>query len=194
MMLSAAVRAEDVLSPSSVPPSDERTLVRAAADGDARAFEQLVGSHHRRVFGFIYQMTRQRQDAEDLTQQTFIKAFHHLAGFDASRPMINWLLVIARRTALNHFRSARKWEEIPAEAAGSGPSPARQLEEQDRVANLWERARAVLSQREFEVIWLRFAEEMSTEETARIVGLTQTHVKVLVFRARRALLKGVQPS
>jgi RNA polymerase sigma-70 factor (ECF subfamily) len=189
MILTADVRAEDI---GSVPTRDEPVLVRAAADGDTRAFEQLVGAHHRRVFGFLLQMTRQRQDAEDLTQQTFIKAFHALSSFDASRPMINWLLVIARRTALNHFRAAKKWEEIPDETASAGPTPARQLEDQDRVANLWERARAVLSLREFEVMWLRFAEEMSTEETARIVGLTQTHVKVLVFRARRALLKGTQ--
>jgi RNA polymerase sigma-70 factor (ECF subfamily) len=47
----------------------------------------------------------------------------------------------------------------------------------------------VLSQREFEVLWLRFAEELSTEETARVAGLTKVHVKVIVFRARRQLLK-----
>src|SRR3954462_7098466 len=78
-------------------------IVRAAAAGDTRAFEQLVHSYHRRVLNFLLQMTRQRQDAEDLTQQTFVKAFQHIHRVDAERPIINWLLTIARRTALNHF-------------------------------------------------------------------------------------------
>lgn len=175
---------------SAAAPRDEQDIVRAAVRGDSRAFEQLVHLHHRRVLNFLYQMTRQRQDAEDLTQHTFVKAFQHIHRVDGERPIINWLLTIARRTALNHFRSARKWEFVPAELASTEPSPARRLEQQDRAENLWARARRVLSQREFEVMWLRFAEEMSTEDTARITGLTQIHVKVIVHRARHHLLKG----
>jgi len=190
MTATAQERAEEI---SSGPPEafgDEAALVRAAASGNTGAFEELVRSHHRRVYNFLYHMTRQHHDAEDLAQQTFIKAFHHLARFDARRPLINWLLVIARNNALNFFRSTRTWEEIPSDAASGTPSPAHLAEEKERTANIWEKARARLSQREFEVMWLRFAEERSTEETAKIVGLTKIHVKVLVFRARQALLKG----
>jgi RNA polymerase sigma-70 factor (ECF subfamily) len=169
---------------------DDAGLVLSAANGDARAFEKLVQLYHRRVFSFVHQMTRQREDAEDITQQTFVKAFQHIERVDATRPIINWLFTIARRTALNHFRSVRKWEFVPAELASDEPSPARQLEQQEHTDNVWTRARRVLSQREFEVLWLRFAEEMSTKETARITGLTQIHVKVLVHRARQRLLKG----
>src|SRR3954468_19970627 len=169
--------------------TDEATLVRETLGGAPRAFEAIVHLHSRRVFNFIYQMTRQRQDAEDLTQQTFIKAFRNIHRFDTGRPLINWLLTIARRTALNHFRSWKQWEQMPDDTASAGPSPARCAEEQDRADDLWSRARRILSQREFEVLWLRFAEELSTEETARVAGLTKTHVKVFVFRARRQLLK-----
>lgn len=176
------------------PASDETDRVRAAAAGDVRAFEALVHVHHRRVLNFVFQMTRQREDAEDLTQQTFLKAFQHIHRVDAARPIINWLLTIARRTALNHFRSAKKWEYATAELVSAEPSPARQLEQQERTENLWERARRLLSRREFEVLWLRCAEEMSTKETAAITGLTQIHVKVLVHRARQQLLKGENPS
>ncbi len=175
--------------PAATAPGDEAALVRAAAGGDAGAFEELVHAHHRRVFNFLMQMTRNLHDAEDLAQQTFIKAFHHLDRFDCARPLINWLLTIARRTALNHFRDAKKWEFMPTDVASSEPSPARQLEHQDRAETLWAQARHVLSQREFEVLWLRFAEELSTAETARVVGLTQIHVKVIVHRARQRLLK-----
>jgi RNA polymerase sigma-70 factor (ECF subfamily) len=183
-------------SPSSTTavPADESALVLAASQGDRTAFEQLVHLYHQRVLNFIYQMTRQRQDAEDLTQQTFVKAFLHIDRVDSTRPIINWLLTIARRTALNHFRSARHWEYVPVELASNEPTPSRQLEQQERTDNLWARARRVLSQREFEVLWLRFAEELSTAETAQVVGLTQIHVKVIVHRARKNLLKGECPS
>lgn len=168
----------------------ESEIVKAAAGGDARAFEQLVQSHHRRVFYYLCNMVRHRQDAEDLTQQTFLKAFQHLGTFDCARPLINWLLTIARRTALNHFRDHKKWEHMPSDVVSDAPSPARQLEHQDHAENLWARARRLLAPREFEVLWLRFSEEMSTKETARIMDLTQIHVKVLVHRARQQLLKG----
>ena len=146
--------------------------------------------HHRRVVNFLFHMARQREDAEDLTQQTFLKAFQNIHRVDSERPIVSWLLTIARRTALNHFRATRKWEFAPAELVSSEPSPARQVEARDRADDLWARARRTLSQREFEVLWLRFAEDLSTEETARIAGLTQIHVKVLVHRARQQLLKG----
>jgi RNA polymerase sigma-70 factor, ECF subfamily len=169
---------------------DDADLVRASAAGNAESFSALVRTHHARVFNFLYQMTRHRQDAEDLTQHTFIKAYQKLGQFDLQRPLINWLLTIARHSALNHFRDRKPWSELPYDAAGREPSPARTAEIRERIANVWDRARAILSPREFEVLWLRFAEELSTEETAQVVGLTQTHVKVLVFRARQALLKG----
>ncbi len=176
------------------PGCDEAALIREAAGGDSRAFGEIVHQHHGRVFNYLRQMTRQHQDAEDLTQQTFIKAYQHLARFDRQRPLINWLLTIARNTALNHFRDVKKWQEIPADTAGAEPTPARAAEQKEQGENLWARARALLPAREFEVLWLRFAEEMSTRETAAVVGLTETHVKVLVFRARQALLKGVRPT
>jgi RNA polymerase sigma-70 factor, ECF subfamily len=190
MTLSPVQRADEPLPGPAAAPSDEAKLVRAAVAGDSQAFERIVHAHHRRVFNFLFHLTRHRHDAEDITQQTFIKAYHHLDSFDCARPLINWLLTIARRTALNHFRSAKRWEHMPVEPASGAPSPAHQAEQKDRAQNVWERARRVLSQREFEVLWLRFAEELSTQETARIMGLTQIHVKVLVHRARQHLLKG----
>lgn len=194
MSYSPSPQAGAPLADAAAPGCDEVELIRDTLAGRPHAFDQIVRAHDRRVFQFLYQMTRHRQDAEDLAQQTFIKAFHNLARFDPQRPLINWLITIARHTALNHFRSAKRWEEIPADTAGHGPSPARETEDKDRAENLWSRARAQLPHREFEILWLRFAEELSTEETARVVGLTQSHVKVLVHRARQTLLKGDYPS
>lgn len=190
MTLTPTPRADESLGGSEAAACDEAALVRDTVAGVARAFDQIMALHNRRVFNFLYQFTRHRQDAEDLTQQTFIKAYHNLHRFDCARPLINWLLTIARRTALNHFRDTKRWDEMPENIASAGPSPAHHAEERDQADTIWARARRVLSQREFEVLWLRFGEEMSVEETARVMGLTQVHVKVIVFRARKHLLKG----
>lgn len=194
MSLSAEMRAGDPLSPPATGLAMEAELVRASVEGSARAFEQIVQLHSRRIFNYLHQMTRQAQDAEDLAQQTFIKAYQNLHRFDTTRPLLNWLFTIARRTALNHFRSSRRWEEVPEDTPGAEPSPAHEAETRDQVDNIWEQARRRLSEKEFNVMWLRFGENLSTAETARVAGLTETHVKILVFRARKRLLEHLPQS
>jgi RNA polymerase sigma-70 factor (ECF subfamily) len=169
--------------------AEERELIQESLEGSASAAREIVRLHHRRIFAFICRMTRQPQDAEDITQETFIKAFKSLHRFDTRRPLINWLFTIARRTALNHFRAARPSVTIPENTPSAQPSPATQAEERDEISDVWERARKLLSPREFEVMWLRFGENLSIEETVRLTGLTNPHVKVLVFRARQRLLQ-----
>jgi RNA polymerase sigma-70 factor (ECF subfamily) len=189
MMFSQSATAGECLERSTANDAVEAELVRAACAGSPQAAGEIVRMHHRHVFNFLWQMMRHRQDAEDVTQETFIKAFRSLHRFDTARPLINWLLTIARRSALNHFRGARDWSEVPENVSNGEPSPASLAEEREEVDDIWDRARRVLGQREFEVLWLRFGENLSTEETARVAGLTKTHVKVLVFRARRRLLE-----
>lgn len=191
LTLSPVPHLADPASTPAAPPLAEAPVIRAAAAGDVRAFEQLVHTHHSRVLNYLLHLVRHRQDAEDLTQQTFIKAHRQLHTFDCARPLINWLLTIARHNALNHFRSARRWESIPEATTSGAPSPADCAEQKDQADRLWSRARRILSRREFDVLWLRCAEEMSVEETARITGLTRIHVKVLVYRARQQLLQAI---
>jgi len=169
----------------------ENGLARAAKSGDPRAFEDLVRLHSSRVYNYIYQMTRHRQDAEDLAQQTFLKAFQALARLDPDRPFIAWLLTIARRTALNHFRGAKSWVEFPIDAVSREVSPDRDTERQDAIENLWDRARAALSPRDFEVLWLRISEDLEMKDIAQATGLTETHVKVIIHRARQQLINSM---
>ena len=165
-------------------------LVRASLAGRAPASREIVQRHGRHLFNFLCQFVRHRQDAEDLTQDTFVKAFKNLHRFDPDRSLAAWLFTIARRTALNYFRDSPRWESIPDDLAGSQPSPAHQEEKRDLIENIWARARRRLSPRDYEVLWLRFGENLSIEETARITGLTRTNIKILVFRARRQLMEG----
>lgn len=181
---------------SEEPGPDEAGLVGRVLEGDRSAFDVLVRAHSPRVFRFLHRFVRHRQDAEDLTQQTFLRAYANLGRFDRSRPMINWLLTIARRCALNHFRAAKPWVSFSADegriADDHAVAPDRAAERCDTAGSLWERAKAQLSPRQHEALWLRLGEDLSVRDTARVMGITSTHVKVLVFRAKRALRQGVK--
>ena len=87
---------------------------------------------------------------------------------------------------------AKRWEVLPETLSCEAASPAERARTNDDADTLWSRARRILSQREFEILWLRFGEDLSTEETARVAGLTKTHVKIIVFRARQHLMKGLK--
>jgi RNA polymerase sigma-70 factor (ECF subfamily) len=187
-LLPQAATGEILPAPSSDFSVDAR-LIADCLRGEMRAFDEIVHLHTPRIFNYVLHMTRHRQDAEDITQQTFIKAYTHLASFDPTRSFIAWLLTIARRTALNHFRSAKNFEPVADETAAQDPTPDRQLEKRDQLDTLWAQARRVLSEREFEILWLRYAEDMPLEDTARIAGITQTHTKIIAFRARQRLMK-----
>jgi len=187
-LLPQAATGEILPAPSSDFSVDAR-LIADCLRGEMRAFDEIVHLHTPRIFNYVLHMTRHRQDAEDITQQAFIKAYTHLASFDPTRSFIAWLLTIARRTALNHFRSAKNFEPVAEETATQEPTPDRQFEKRDQLDTLWAQARRVLSEREFEILWLRYAEDMSLEDTARIAGITQTHTKIIAFRARQRLMK-----
>jgi len=194
MILPPQAETGDTLS---APPTEMSVDVRLIADclqGQMGAFDKIVHLHTPRIFNYVLHMTRHRQDAEDITQQTFIKAYTHLASFDPTRSFIARLLTIARRTALNHFRSAKNFEQVTEETATTDHTPVHQVEKRDQLDSLWEQARKVLSEREFEILWLRYVEDSSIEDTARIVGLTKTHTKIIAFRARQRLIKLQPPS
>lgn len=89
--------------------TDENTsaLIEEAASGDADAFALLVEGHIRHVYAFAYRLTGNAHDAEDATQETFIKAWKHLKKFDMKRNFKTWLLAIARNTAIDGLRKRR---------------------------------------------------------------------------------------
>lgn len=168
--------------------STEAELVRDAVAGDAGAARELVRLFHRPIFNYVCRMTGQAQDAEDITQDTFVKAFRSLDRVDTSRPLINWLFTIARRTALNHFRARKNWVELPPETAAGGPSPRDEAERHELSDSLWSKARRLLSTKEYDALWLRFGEDLSIAETAVATGRTVPSIKTLLFRARQRLI------
>ena len=180
---------------------EDAALVAGAKAGDAHAFELLVQRHERKIFSVAQRMTRNWEDAEDVVQQCFQKAFIHLRKFEGESLFSTWLTRIAINEALMLLRKKRGSREVPiAESItedetvlqldfpDSGPNPEDSClqREQERILSA---AVNELTPGMREVIELRVLGELSTGETAQVMGLSVGAVKARVFHGRRKLRK-----
>ncbi len=183
---------------SSDPGADE-VLVSAAKNGNHRAFELLVERHQQRMLAFARRYTRVREDAEDVVQQTFQKAFIHLNKFQGKSSFSTWLTRIAINEALMLMRRSHALREIPAddsnahgvaasamEIPDASPDPETSYLRRERVQILSETLGNLRPGLRL-AIALRELAELSTEETARRMGVSVGTVKARLFHARRKL-------
>lgn len=166
-----------------------------ACAGHSQAFERLVEAYSTRIFTHLYRLVRSREDAEDLTQETFIRAFRFIHQYDGQRPFRNWLYTIATNVGLNAIRSRQrrgKFEVNPGAddtalaAAQSSADPQRdavRVELRERLAD----AIDTLSPEVSMLMHLFYFEGMSVEEAAEIVGMSESATKVALHRARKRL-------
>jgi RNA polymerase sigma-70 factor (ECF subfamily) len=181
------------------PVSDESVLVNAARNGDVGAFEQLVRRYDRNVFRIAQHITQNREDAEDVVQDAFLKAFQNLGQFQGQSKFYTWLVRIAVNEALMRLRRRRpertvsldedvKTEEdsIPREVADWSPNPE-QLYSQAELKDILSKTIQGLSPGFRTVFVLRDVEALSTEETAEALNLSIPAVKSRLLRARLQL-------
>jgi RNA polymerase sigma-70 factor, ECF subfamily len=167
--------------------SDEELACRAR-QGCAASFEQLLRRFQTPVLHFL----RQRgfsADAEDLAQETFLRAYENLHRYDRRWAFSAWLFTIARRTSLNHRRRVRPTADtrVVEAALSSDAAPLQNLVAEESRRRLWDQAGAVLSEEQTTALWLHYVEEMPAREIARVLGRSWASVKVMLFRARRRL-------
>jgi RNA polymerase sigma-70 factor (ECF subfamily) len=191
------------VSSSQVSGRDEE-LVAAAKGGDDLAFETIVKRHRQRIFGLALRYTRSREDADDIVQQTFQKAFIHLRGFEGRSSFSTWLRSIAINHALMFLRKRRALRELPIDDSSSdeGTTPAPEIADAspDPEARYLqaERARILcaavgqLSPGMQRAIELQELGELTTQETAQHMGLSVPAVKARLFRARKSLAKSLR--
>lgn len=168
----------------------DQPLVRAALAGDLRAFEQLVERHRDVVFRFIARLVADDAQAEDLTQDTFLRAFHRLERYRGDAPFRSWLLRIAHNTAVTYVTQSGRVATHLGDAADeevAGPaeagSPAEQLERRERRQRLDKKLKG-LARAHRTVLVLRDIEGLSYEEIARITESPVGSVKGRLHRAR----------
>jgi RNA polymerase sigma-70 factor (ECF subfamily) len=178
---------------------EDTSLVAGAKAGDARAFELLVQQHEWKIFLLAQRMTRNREDAEDVVQQSFQKAFIHLKKFEGDSLFSTWLTRIAINEALMLLRRRRGTREVPIAESNTedetalpldipdvGPNPEDSClqREQERILSA---AVNELTPRTRKAIELRELCELSTGETAQVMGLSVGAVKARIFHGRRKL-------
>jgi RNA polymerase sigma-70 factor, ECF subfamily len=184
--------------PSTVVKEDEPELVAAAKAGDMTAFETLVNRYERKIFRLAQNITQNREDAEDTMQEAFLKAYQHLGDFQGNSRFYTWLVRIAVNQALMKLRKRRPnqvsldeeietgEESMPREVEDWGPSPEDRYE-QSELGTILNETISDLDPSFRIVFQLRDIEELSTEETADVLGLSVPAVKSRLLRARLKL-------
>jgi RNA polymerase sigma-70 factor (ECF subfamily) len=176
-------------------PVPERSLEELAArarDGDAASFEQLVARMRAPLVAFLARRLGAPEDADDVAQDTFDRAYRHLSSYDPGRKFTTWLFAIGKNVASNHRvarqRRARHEQRaaLETEVGNEGRSEPVQAGE---MGETWKRAHRVLGTQAYRALWLRYACDFSVREIARELGKTVVGTKVMLFRARAKLLE-----
>ena len=165
---------------------DDNELVQGCLDGDQRAFEILLLRYQGPIFNAVLRMVRQRDEATDLTQTAFVKAYEQLKTFDPSHKFFSWLYRIAINEAINFLKRRSRLEPLDGEWAGSDRSPEEHLVGADLSRHVQEALMRV-SYDYRAVLVLRHFEGCSYEEIASIVGVPEKTVKSRLFSARQQL-------
>ena len=189
-----AVLAEPKAQTTTVDPAQEEVhrLVELAKSGQREAFTELVELFHRRVYHFLYKMVGNAQDAEDLTQDTFVKVFRKLHQHKSGCGFAPWLFTVARRTALNHFRDRKPTSELTEDYGVDEKDPSAIFEQKDISDRFWNLTKS-LKPMAREALWLRYGEGFSATETAEILGCNAIYVRVMLHRARQQLATTLAP-
>jgi RNA polymerase sigma-70 factor (ECF subfamily) len=166
--------------------TDEELALKVAA-GSLSCFEELVCRYTPRLFHFFRPRIDTDQDVEDLVQETFFKTYRNIDRYDPEFRFSTWIYTVAVRLAVSHYRKRKRAVpayELPAEEV----TPEQLVIRRQESRNFWARAKK-LSSRQYQTIWLRYAEDMSTKEIGAVLRLTPVQVRVLLHRGRSNLAK-----
>ena len=180
-------------------------LVQRCLGGDAAAWEEIVRLYHRRIYNVSYRFAGSSEDAEDLTQEVFIKMYRTLSSYDVSKgAFITWVTTIARNLLVDHFRRSkhdRMTDSLESAPAGDdnvltlgeqipdlGPSPDAGVQVQETQKAVHQALRK-LSPELREAVILRDLQEMEYREIARVLGVPEGTVKSRINRGRAELAR-----
>ena len=184
---------------NAVPKDDELSLVQEAKAGNYAAFEELVNRYEKKIYRLALNITRHREDAEDVLQEAFMKSFQHLQNFREGSRFYTWPVRIAVNEGLMKLRKRRtsrlvqmqeatdeEGQVVPREFVDWGPNPE-ELYERSELEEILQKAVDSLSPNFRTVFLLRDVEKLSTEETADGLEVSIGAVKARLFRARLQL-------
>ena len=165
----------------------DRDLILRARRGDAEAYGELVTRYQTNVFNVCYRILHERGEAEDLAQESFMRAYDRLTTFEIEREFGPWMRRVAANLCLNHLESQRSTAELKEEQdVGESQRPEAVVEVHERSEQI-RRALASLPAQYRVVIELRHYQEMSYDEIASELNIPLSDVKSHLFRARKLL-------
>jgi RNA polymerase sigma-70 factor (ECF subfamily) len=165
---------------------DDITLVQGCLGGDTHAFEILVLRYQGPIYNAVLRMVRDRDDASDLTQNAFLKAYRQLSRFDPKYKFFSWLYRIAINETLNHVKRQGRQEPLEGDRASDDRNPENVLVGSD-VSRHVQVALMKIGTDYRAVLVLRHFHDLSYEDMAAILGIPEKTVKSRLFSARRQL-------
>jgi len=184
--------------------ADWQIVVQRCLDGDSGAWTELVKAHHRRVFALCYRFTGSAHDAEDLTQDVFLKVYGNLGSFDLARGSFQtWITTLTRNLLVDHFRRTRQqrvtnsmdagWNEtddltIAARLAANGPTQHDRAAQKE-IARMVQSALARISPELREAVILRDLQDLDYKEIAQVLHIPEGTVKSRISRGRAELAR-----
>lgn len=174
--------------------ADDMAVIKSVLQGSQAAYATLVTRYQQYVFTLAMRYVNNRELAEELSQDVFIKAYRYLPDFRGNSKFSTWLYTIVNSTCLSHLRN-KKQETVLLEhdkmvslsdQSGAGEQPSRILEQKHQ-KQLIESALKQMQDTDAQMLTLFYQAEQSVDEIGLIVGLTSSNVKVRLFRARQKL-------
>ena len=179
-----------------------QAILQRIADGEQRAFAELVALYQRPLFGFLGRMGMGQAQAEDIAQETFLRAWSHLSSFDSAQAQFGtWLFTIARNLAYNALQSAAHQREISGtdmelpEVACTQPGPLQVIERAQQQAHQQAQLQAALRQltmADRSALALVYVQELALADVARIEGDSLAAIKTRLHRAKQRLRELLQ--
>ena len=167
---------------------DEKELIKSVQSGNVRAFSALVDSHKNMVYSLVFKMVKSAEDAEEIAQDSFVKAFKAIKQFKGEPKFSTWLYRIAYFTAINHLRKNKMLtSEIDMSTfKGDDKDALEDLNAYDQKEYI-QKAMNYLKPIEQTLITMFYLEEFSTKQIVEITGLSNSNIKVSLLRIRKKL-------
>jgi RNA polymerase sigma-70 factor (ECF subfamily) len=165
---------------------EEQRLISRAKEGDMDAFESLVKTHQQAIYRLCRRMTGRHQLADDVAQETFIKAYFALPGFRDGLNFFSWIRKIAVNTTLNHLKSGKREEPLRESDSAITALPQDELQEHE-IRHKVEKAVEALPSEQKAVFVLRIQESLSYREIAAALRISEGTVMSRLHRARHKL-------
>ena len=181
---------------------NEDVTILLAREGHEKAFRQLYNRHREMVFQTAYRYTKSQEDAEDIMQETFIKAFNHLRTFDFRNDasFLFWLRRICINCAINFLRRAKRRKrgrtaslsDLPVEPESPDPSPAESVQMKQNI-DLLQTAVQKLAPKQRIIFDLRYSQHLAVKEIADMLDCSESNIKTQLFRSVKKLRKKLEP-